>query len=437
MHIFLTNRQFRALATSSFLSRIGSVLFNFVFLIYAQGLPYATQALSLVAIANMVPNFFMIANGYLADRTRATKRMPALLGLRAVQGLLYVALAIIIGHSATRIVFWGLLLINIASDLIADYTGGLVLHYEQHFLHDRDEYQTAMGFTTGVGSIISIVFQALGASLIVLLNHNYALFGLINAASFVLAAGVLMRDRRQFVAADEAEVAAQVSEIAAEPQTPQKKSAVSGILASLKLVAADHVIFTMMLLALGVNTLGTAIDGLTNVLLASQRVFWFGNFGTTVAVISIASSVAMITGALFMHDGLQHFSLATLTVMTMVGLTLFACNMFWWRNRYLMIIFMFLATYPIGKINPRLSSEIMIRVSPAHLAATASVLQTCIMLGAPIGTAIFLGIANAVSPTIAWAAYAGTAAILSVFALIVALREHKANARAAELKPTD
>lgn len=428
MHIFLTNRQFRTLALSSFLSRIGSVLFNFVFLIYAQTLPFATQALSLVAVANMVPNFFMIPNGYLADHTHPNKRMPALLGLRLMQGLMYVVLALIIGNTASYVVFWGLLLINVGSDLIADYTGGLVLHYERHFLKNRDEYQEAMGFITGVGSTISIVFQAIGASLIVLLNHNYALFGLINAVSFVAAAGVLLKDKRQFMAMDQSEVTELSSTRDANADstsTEPKQSAVKGILAAIKLVAADHTILTMLVLALCVNTVGNAIDGLTNVLLAHQTNLWFGSFGTTVAVVSIVSSVAMIAAALFMHDGMQHLSLATLTSITMIGLVLFALNMCWWQNRYLMVGFIALATYPIGKVNPRLSSEIMTRVAPTNLAATASVLQTGIMLGAPVGTSIFLGVANVASPQIAWVVYAVIAAIMAAFGIVVALHEHQ------------
>ncbi|KRM55570.1 MFS transporter [Lacticaseibacillus sharpeae] len=422
MHIFRTNRQFRALATSAFLSRIGSVLFNFVFLIYAQSLSFATAALSMVAIANMVPNFFTIPSGYLADRTSANRRLSMLLWLRVAQGLLYVVLALIIGNTASRVVFWVLLAINIASDVIADYTNGLVLHYEQHFLHTREEYQDAMGFTSGVGNIISIIFQAVGASLIVVLNHNYAIFGLINAASFVLAAAVLLQDRRHFQAADAAENDA--AEKTPEPAAKAgKKSVLGGLMASMKVVLADRLILTMLLLAVLVNTLGTAIDGLSNVLLAQQHNLWFGSFSTTVAVIGIVSSVAMIGGSLLTHDGMQNFSLPTLTAITMFSLTLFAVNMFWWQNRYLMVAFMILVTYPVGKINPRLSSEIMIRVPASNLAATASVMQTCSLLGAPLGTVFFLGIANAINPQVAWVAYGVAAALITVLALVLARRE--------------
>lgn len=425
MHVFLNNRQYRVLAISAFASRIGSVLFNLVFLIYAQTLPFATQALSLVTVANMIPSFLMIPNGYLADHTKSGKRMPMLIGMRLIQTGLYVILALIIGNATSRIVFWTLLGINVLSDLVADYTDGLILHYQQYFL-SQAEYQEAMGFSTGIGSIISIVFQAVGASLIVLVNHNYALFGLINAASFGVAAFVLMRDRHSFEAADVHDNQRGMQDIDPAAQSGTTKQ---GIFGAVKSIFADRQIMTIIVLAMLVNTLGTSLDGLINVLIASTQQLWFGNFGTTVALISMVTSGAMIIASLFMRDGLQHLSLAALTTITMVGLTLFALNMCWWQNRYLLLPLIVLASYPIGKINPRISSELMSRIAPDNLAAAASVLQTCIMIGAPIGVGSFLGIANLVTPLVAWEVYGGAALVVTGIAGSVVLREHRGTVR--------
>ncbi len=419
MNVFLKNRQFRALALSAFLSQIGSVLFDFVFLVYAQTLPYATTALSLVAMANMVPNFFMILSGYMADQTNPMHRLPALLGLRIAQGGLYLLLALMIGHSATQPVFWGLLLINITSDLIADYTSNLVLHYEKRVLTTQEDYQDAIGFTTGMGSIIRIVFQALGASLIVLLNHNYAFFGVINAVSFVLAGAVLLRDRRRFKASDQAATDEW------QQQAMTHEAPLKGIWTSFKIVVQNRAILNTLILAVLVNTLGSSIDGLTSVLLAEQKALWFGSFGTTVAVISVVSSTAIIVAALFMHDGLQHVSLPALIAVTMISLTVFALNMVIWQNRYVMVVMMATAMYPIGKVNPRISGEIMTRVDSSHLAATASVLQTFCMIGAPVGTATFLGIANWINPVTAWRMYAGAVILVAIIAVVMAITDAK------------
>ncbi|WP_445238949.1 hypothetical protein [Lacticaseibacillus paracasei] len=152
MNVYFTNRQFRALANSSFLNAMGSVLFNLVFLVYAQTLPFKTLAVSLVSIANLMPSLFMIVNGYLADNTQPRHRFRLVFEFRGIQGLLYFGLAFIIREPATLKVFVILLLINVVSDLIADYTSDLIMHYQKLLLAGKDEYQTALGFS---GSTLS------------------------------------------------------------------------------------------------------------------------------------------------------------------------------------------------------------------------------------------------------------------------------------------
>ncbi|WP_155286329.1 MFS transporter [Lacticaseibacillus zhaodongensis] len=430
MNVFRKNQPFRTMAIATFFSTIGSVLFNFVFIIYAQKLSYATAALSLVSVANILPTVVTIINGHLADQTPPQKRFGMIVAFRCVQALLYVLLAVLIGDTASKLIFGILLLINIASDMIADYTNGLGMHYLQHFLKNRDEYQAGAGFMTGVGTTISVVFQALGASLIVLLNHNYALFGLINALSFLIAGLVLYRKRQAFKAADLA-----AAKAAARAQAQQQnRGGLREIIKSLQNIMQNELLASMLLLALLINTIGTALDGLANVLLAGTRALWFGNFANTVAVIGVVSSVAMIVASLSTKDPLQKLSLPKLTLITMVSLVIFSVNMVWWQNRYVMLVLMAVCMFPIGKINPRMSAEMMAIVAPERLATTSSAFQTVTMLGAPLGIAIFLGIANLFNPIAAWIAYAIAAALISVVAVIIIVRARKTSVKADAVK---
>lgn len=416
MQIYLKNRQFRALTNSRFLSAIGSVLFNLVFLVYAQTLPFKTLALSLVSFANLLPTLLMIVNGYWADHTPPRKRLRAVLGLRGVQGVLYLGLALLIQQPGTLWTFTILLLINLGSDLVADYTEDLLLHYEKSVLPEQSSYQDALGFSAGVGNIISMLFQAVGASLIVLLHNNFALFGVINATSFLLAGGVLLRDRRTFAQIDQAATRAQQT-VAADPESLHE-----GIWHALRIVYADRPMFAMVMLALGVNTLGTAQDGLASVLLANTPRLWFGTFGTTIALISIASSLAMTAAALFMHDGLQHASLPALTAISLIALVFFAIDMVWWQQPLVMVVTMTIASYPLGKINPRLQSDVFAKVDAQHLASTISVISTVSLIGAPLGNVVFLGIANLSTPQLAWVAFGVCALALAIAAILVARR---------------
>lgn len=409
MNIYRTNKPFRILANAAFLSNIGSVMFNFVFMIYAQTLPFKTLALSLVTLANLLPTLVTMPSGYLADHTPAQRRFSFMFWLRLVQAALYVGLAIIIQAPGTLATFAILLAINVGSDLIADFTGNLIFHYQKHILHSQDEYQSGLGFLSGVGNIISMVFQAVGTSLILMLHHNYVAFGLINAASFALAALVLLQGRHQFKAADTAAAAEQVE---AAPE-----NMVQGFKRAMQFMVQDRALFAIIILAVGVNALGTSIDGLLSVLIANTTSLWFAHdFGVTLAIIGISASLSTTVAALFMHDGLQHWSLPALTMITTGALALLALDLVVWQNNFAMVALLVIACYPIGKINPRLSAEIMSRVDNQHLATVASALQTLIMIGAPAGTALFLGIANLSSPTLAWTVLGGCAVLITLLA---------------------
>ena len=107
------------------------------------------------------------------------------------------------GHDVSQALwaFIVLLLINVASDVISSYTGGLIMPYYKHFV-GRSDLNDAASFESGMHSTISIIFQGLGASLIVLLHQNYALFSIINAISFLIAGGLLLLQRQAFAQAD-------------------------------------------------------------------------------------------------------------------------------------------------------------------------------------------------------------------------------------------
>ncbi|USS84768.1 MFS transporter [Fructilactobacillus myrtifloralis] len=411
MNVYWKNSTFRALANSSFLSAIGSTLFNLVFLVYAQTLPFKTLAVSIVSFANLVPTFFMIFNGYWADHTNPRHRFRYVIGLRGIQGCLYLGIAGLLQEPGTMGLFAGLVALNVISDLLADYTINLIMHYEKMILHGQTERQSALGFSAGMRNIISMVFQAAGASLIVLLHNNFSLFAVINALSFLLAGLVLVHDRRLFRHLDRKAASTQADQ-------NQKEGMLVSLGQSFRTIYANHPLFIMLLLALACNSLGASLEGLTAVLLANVRTLWLGNFATTVAAVSIVGSLSITIAALWTNDGLQRFSLPSLTAVSMTFLVLFAVNMVWWQSPLVMLVTMAIASYPIGKINPRVQSEIFTLTDAQHLTATMSVISTVVLLGAPLGNVIFLGIANLFNPQVAWITFGGAAVVVTMGAFL-------------------
>lgn len=394
MHEYLTNRGYRAILNASLLSGIGDSLYNIVFIIYAATMPFKSLAVTLAAMATSVPTMLSLLTGSLADRTHAkTRHMVA---TRLGQMLLFLSLAVMILLPASFPLFLSLLLINIVSDSLGQYGNGLTLPL-LHRLIPAKELNTALSFQSATSSTVQLVFQGLGASLIVLLNHNYALFGLLNALTFLLAAVTLVFRKKQLKQAE-------------PPVTTGKAQPVIGnIRAVLKFLAGNQFLFAVILFAMLVNTLGSSVDGLMNITLVQEPDLWLRDFGTTVAIINVVFSVGLIFGALFAKDGLQRLSTFKLLSLLMAAIVGLSSSFFLLHSIVAALGFSFVTAYLMGKINPRLATVMMRQVPEQQMGTTAGVVNLAALIGMPVGQVIFFTIANLASAHVSWIVMAGLA----------------------------
>lgn len=394
MHEYLTNRGYRAILNASLLSGIGDSLYNIVFIIYAATMPFKSLAVTLAAMATSVPTMLSLLTGSLADRTHAkTRHMVA---TRLGQMLLFLSLAVMILLPASFPLFLSLLLINIVSDSLGQYGNGLTLPL-LHRLIPAKELNTALSFQSATSSTVQLVFQGLGASLIVLLNHNYALFGLLNALTSLLAAVTLVFRKKQLKQAE-------------PPVTTGKSQPVIGnIRAVLKFLAGNQFLFAVILFAMLVNTLGSSVDGLMNITLVQEPDLWLRDFGTTVAIINVVFSVGLIFGALFAKDGLQRLSTFKLLSLLMAAIVGLSSSFFLLHSIVAALGFSFVTAYLMGKINPRLATVMMRQVPEQQMGTTAGVVNLAALIGMPVGQVIFFTIANLASAHVSWIVMAGLA----------------------------
>ena len=399
MHEYLTNRGYRAILNANLLSGIGDSLYNIVFIIYAATMPFKSLAVTLAAMATSVPTMLSLLTGSLADRTHAkTRHMVA---TRLGQMLLFLSLAVMILLPASFPLFLSLLLINIVSDSLGQYGNGLTLPL-LHRLIPAKELNTALSFQSATSSTVQLVFQGLGASLIVLLNHNYALFGLLNALTFLLAAMTLVFRKKQLKQAE-------------PPVTTGKSQPVIGnIRAVLKFLAGNQFLFAVILFAMLVNTLGSSVDGLMNITLVQEPDLWLRDFGTTVAIINVVFSVGLIFGALFAKDGLQRLSTFKLLSLLMAAIVGLSSSFFLLHSIVAALGFSFVTAYLMGKINPRLATVMMRQVPEQQMGTTAGVVNLAALIGMPVGQVIFFTIANLASAHVSWIVMAGLATGLSL-----------------------
>lgn len=403
MKEYLKNSGYRTIVNASLLNGIGNSLFNIVFVIYASTLPFKELAVTLASMAVFVPSLLDIFISWFSDQTK--RKTQHVLGARIGQFLLFVLLAILITRPASVGLFLLLLLINIVSDCLGIYGGGLLLPVLKRIVPSA-ELENAMGFQTSTNTLAQLVFQGLGAWLIVLLHHNFSLFGVLNALTFLLAAAILFSNRTTL--------------IQAEPQKPKtaKEPFLTSIKTTFQLLFQNRFLRTIMIFALLVNSLSASMDGLINLTLLNNQHLWFVNYGNTVAMVGIALSIGIIIGSLLANDWFKNSDMLTLIVLIMFLIALMGLNFWLLQNRWLMIGGMFACGYLMGKINPRLSAFMIREIDEERLAVTSGIFSTIIMLGGPLAQVFFLGIANLATPILSWQIYLVATVLIGLGALV-------------------
>mgnify|MGYP004465585707 CR=1 FL=1 len=312
-----------------------------------------------------------------------------------------------------------LLLINIVSDVLGQYSNGLGMPLIKHAVSDT-ELPNALALNQAANTTVQIVFQMLGASLLVLLVNNYALFGLMNAASFAVGAVILLRNQKVLKRVEQTTHQAQPNPAtAANHPTSFFQSAG----ATLRYIHQQQLLFIVLISGIFINLLGTTCESLLTVSFLQKQALWVGTYGQTVAIISVTGGIAMVVGALWTRDFLEHSRILTLLVLAVVTLVFTGLTVLWGRSFWLIIAAEFASGYLDGKLNPRFSALIMQSIDEDHLAQASGVMNMVTLVAAPIGQALFLGILGVTGVTTTWAVFTAASTVLLIAMIIVSRRK--------------
>lgn len=423
MHEYLVNRGYRAILNVDILSGIGDSLYNIVFIIYASTLPFKMLAVSLASMATLIPALLSIIAGYYADQTQ--HKTQAMLWIKLVQFLIFMILSLIIVLPASLVLFLALLMMNIVSDTLDMYSSGLSLPLLKKLV-PISELNAALGLTSASMTTVQLIFQGLGASLIVLMDYNYSFFGFINALTFLFAA-ILLFAVRQVLTSKEPK-----THLETATGGQSRRSMFKGIWQTMKGLRKNSFLFAVAILCLFINVIGASISGLVNVALLSEKPFWLVNYGYTVALVNICMSVGTVLGSLFTKDMFKNWRLLPLMMACTAAMFFLALAFIWGHSLIILVVAISLTGYMLGKVNPRITSTILISVDETHIASVNGMFQMMALLGAPIGQVIFLGIANATSPIMSWDIFAGTAIVLVILVGILSRKVSEPISKAIE-----
>jgi len=416
MHEFIYNKAYRGLALSTYVDNFGIAFFNIVFIIYAAQLPYKTLAVSLVSFATIFPTILQFLTGYFADR--AQFKLRSMMWSKWVQAVLFILLAVMIQRDASLLSFIIFIIINILSDLMGEFSNGLEISLLKENVVPEN-LNGAISLSSAVLNLITIAGQAIGATLIVAWHHNFTLVALLNAATFVLAYIILWAYRLKIKLPLVVKVGSndETDDSDSKGNVKSKNGFIQHTIAVFKALQKIEGIIGILVLFFLVNLLASSVMGLINLSLIDFKTMWlFGNYGATVAGSAIAFSSGTIAGALI-QDRLNRLELPSLSCLVLICLAVLTGDFLLVHISIVLILSLFAVGYLFGKIGPIFSTFIITNIEQNVLASSVGVLNTMILVGAPLGQLIFLGTANLSSDRNAWLIYMVGVTLVFIFAL--------------------
>ena len=122
MKLLFRNQAYRLLTLSRFFNAFGASIFNLVFIVYASTLPQASFCCCYGEYCHYSSDSLYSFVGIRADYTRDKVKWMVYSGL--FQAVLFFLAALVV-QQASLFAFSSLCLINVISDLISDFAGGL------------------------------------------------------------------------------------------------------------------------------------------------------------------------------------------------------------------------------------------------------------------------------------------------------------------------
>ena len=187
MKLLFRNPAYRILTLSRFFNAFGASIFNLVFIVYASTLPQASFAVAVANVVMILPTLFTVFVGIRADYTRDKVKWMTYSGL--FQALLFFLAALLLGQGSL-FAFSSLCLINVISDVISDFAGGLRMPLIKEKVAENDLME-AYSFSQFITYISAIGGQAFGVWLLGLSVNNFSLVAEINACFFLVSAAIL------------------------------------------------------------------------------------------------------------------------------------------------------------------------------------------------------------------------------------------------------
>lgn len=387
MNIFIKNKDYQKFSIASFLSNAGDVLFYLAFMTYASKLQNYSLAISLIAISESIPKLLGAFGGYFADKTK--NKFKNIFICAVIRFLLYSLVGLLF---VTNVSQWNLVLaiviINFVSDTIGSYSLGLVSPLVVDIVGEN-KFAEAEGFTGGIGQIISMSAQFIGAGLLLLMSYSSLAF--LNAGTFLLAgilyATVGLKNKKDSSVIESTEI--------------NEQSFWTTMKSSFNQVKKQNGLLTTVLVIALLNGALDAVIPLINIVLAAHKsTMLIGTYSFTVALFNVVMGTGFAIGSMFGPQLFKKVSVFSTIIAANVA-SIITVSSVLFNNTYAVLTAEFFTAFIAGVGSIKLQQWLVTSVEHKILASTMGLLNVILMAVAPIMTTIMTTISGIINVNVA------------------------------------
>lgn len=408
MNVFLKNGNYRKFSIASVLSASGDILFYLAFMTYASKLHNYSLALSLIAISEAIPRLFDTFGGYFADKTQ--KKFKNIFLMAIFRFILYGIVGLLFISNMSQ---WSLIIavvvINFISDTLGAYSSGLSAPLIVDVVGEK-EFGEAEGFTSGLRQAVNMVAQFIGAGL--LLFMSYANLAFLNAVTFLIAGllylSVGLKHKKENSVFKQASV--------------NDKGFFETMKTSYVQVKHEKGLLAIVLTIALTNGILASLGALIPIVMAANRsTMVISTYSFTIAIVGAAVSCGAILGSMF---GVQLFKNISVFAMTCIAivLSLFTTIGAIYANIFMILPAYFLLAVSTSIASIKMSQWLVTTIDRKILASTLGLLNTMVMLAAPVVTVIMTTISGLSNVNYALVVLIVIEIIILIFAIKVNIR---------------
>ncbi|MCM0598444.1 MFS transporter [Periweissella fabalis] len=371
------NSAIMGLLSSTFFQILGISLFNMILLILAKSSTDNSLWVTIVSITATLPGIFSALLGKLAGNL--INKINWIILLTFSQSIMYIFLSFIFFNSNDKLILVIAITINLISDIIGVIIGLLKLTIIQNKVPSTLRQQT-LGIYQSISLIMQPIGQALGLYYIMTTN-NYVIGSIINSITFCLSGFILLLFKQQL---------SYISTITTKSKIVNKDNTYKKALSLLGNVTQLPILNIMLTLII-LNILGASIDGILNLyILNNTQISPFG-FGISILIINLVFVFGNVLGSIIINDIFKSFSFKNLVLLESVLLFIFYMILILNLNIFYVSSSLFMITYVLGKINPKLYALLMDNIDSSSLTTILGIINSSLTVAAPIGSILLVG----------------------------------------------